>query len=139
MRFPMVWRKAADDEIQHWKDEAGRQRVRAEKAEEDLKTEVAARRRATEMFTDLHDELERLRAQPAAVDEVRARQMADRIIQLRQGVAHARAEARIEKRRANHLQKELDNALGLPAGGPLSSAPWQPGYEAPKPDGAVSS
>lgn len=36
-----------------------------------------------------------------------------------------RAEARVK-----HLEKELDNALGMPAGGILASAPWQPGYQA---------
>lgn len=40
----------------------------------------------------------------------------------------ARRARRAEKRVA-HLEKELDNALGLPAGGPLNSAPWQPGYK----------
>lgn len=41
-----------------------------------------------------------------------------------------RGRARRAEKRADHLQKELDNALGLPPGGPLSSAPWQPSYQA---------
>lgn len=52
--------------------------------------------------------------------------------------AQLRLELDAERSRADHLQKELDNALGLPPGGPLSSALWQPGYEAPTPDKAVS-
>lgn len=43
------------------------------------------------------------------------------------------------RRRIKHLEKELDNALGMPPGGLLDSAPWQPGNVAPTPDKAVSS
>lgn len=39
-----------------------------------------------------------------------------------------RAEARV-----THLERELDNALGMPPGGLLDSARWQPGYQDPKP------
>ena len=53
--------------------------------------------------------------------------------------AQLRLELDAERSRADHLQKELDNALGMPPGGILNSGPWQPGYEAQKPDKAVSS
>lgn len=46
--------------------------------------------------------------------------------------AQLRLELDAERRRADRLQKELDNALGLPARGILNSAPWQPGYADPK-------
>jgi hypothetical protein len=52
--------------------------------------------------------------------------------------AQLRLELDAERSRADHLQKELDNALGMPPGGILNSGPWQPGYEAQKPDKAVS-
>lgn len=44
--------------------------------------------------------------------------------------SHWRAEARRERGRADGLQKRLDDAVGLPPGGILNSAPWQPGYKA---------
>lgn len=44
--------------------------------------------------------------------------------------AQLRLELDAERGRADHLQKELDNALGMPTGGILDSAPWQPGYKA---------
>jgi septal ring factor EnvC (AmiA/AmiB activator) len=45
-----------------------------------------------------------------------------------------RGRARRAEKRVDHLQRELDNALGMPSGGLLDSSIWQPGYEAPKPD-----
>jgi hypothetical protein len=44
--------------------------------------------------------------------------------------AQLRLELDAERSRADHLQKELDNALGMPAGGLLDSGPYQPGYQA---------
>lgn len=49
-----------------------------------------------------------------------------------------RGRARRAEARVKHLEKELDNALGMPASGILTSAPWQPGYQEPKPDTGVS-
>lgn len=50
-----------------------------------------------------------------------------------------RGRARRAEKRVAHLEKELDNALGMPPGGILASAPWQPGYQDPKPDKQVAS
>ena len=41
-----------------------------------------------------------------------------------------------EKRRADRLQKELDDATFLPAGKVENSVRWQPGYQDPKQDTA---
>lgn len=41
---------------------------------------------------------------------------------------------RAEKQRADQLQKQYDDAVGLGAARPLDSSTWQPGYVAPKPD-----
>jgi hypothetical protein len=49
-----------------------------------------------------------------------------------------RGRARRAEKRVAHLEKELDNALGMPPAGLLDSAIWQPGYAAPKPDTGVS-
>ena len=37
------------------------------------------------------------------------------------------------RKRVARLEKELDNACGMPPGGILNSAPWQPGYKAVSP------
>lgn len=37
------------------------------------------------------------------------------------------------EKRADRLQRELDAALGLDKGVPVDSAPWQPGFQKPKP------
>lgn len=50
-----------------------------------------------------------------------------------------RGRARRAEKRVAHLEKELDNALGMPASGIMTSAPWQPGYQDPKPDKQVAS
>lgn len=39
-----------------------------------------------------------------------------------------------EKRRADRLQEQYDDAVGLGAARPLDSRTWQPGYVEPKPD-----
>ena len=53
--------------------------------------------------------------------------------------AQLRLELDAERHRADHLQKELDNACGMPPGGILNSGPRQPGYVEPTPNKAVSS
>lgn len=52
--------------------------------------------------------------------------------------AQLRLELDAERRRADDLQQRLDDAVGLASGGILNSAPWQPGYQVPTPDKAVS-
>ncbi|NUR04043.1 MAG: hypothetical protein HOY79_48325 [Streptomyces sp.] len=142
----MVWRKAAEDEAAGWKAEADRQRKRADQAEKSLKTEIAARRRATELYSELFDEHERVTsrnvllcaqvedAKAAVFDEAKAKESAERIARLQEAVSEARAEARTEKRRAEHLQKRLDDAVGLPVGRIEDSRPWQPAFQEPKED-----
>lgn len=50
----------------------------------------------------------------------------------------ARAGGRAERLRADHLQRRLDDAVGLASPRPLDSSVWQPGYVAPKPDKEVT-
>lgn len=52
--------------------------------------------------------------------------------------AQLRLELDQAEARVTHLEKELDNALGMPASGILTSAQWQPGYQDPKPDTKAS-
>jgi chromosome segregation ATPase len=49
-----------------------------------------------------------------------------------------RGRARRAEKRVAHLEKELDNACGMPPGGLLDSSRWQPGYVEPTPNKAVS-
>jgi hypothetical protein len=124
----MVWRKAAEDEAAVWKAEASRQRRRAERAEKSLATEVAVRRRATELYSDLFDERERAQvkdAKAAEFNEAKAKQAADRIARLQREVARARMEAATETRRADGLQTCLDDALGLNTAAVAAGETWQ--------------
>ena len=78
-------------------------------------------------------------------DRVKEKARADSLQVQLDGAGHEpadgewRGRARRAEKRVAHLEKELDNACGLPPGGPLSSAIWQPGYKDPKPDKAVTS
>ena len=48
-------------------------------------------------------------------------------------------ERRAETRRAEHLQRCYDNAVGLRYGGQIvDSSAWQPGYQPPKPKAGAS-
>jgi chromosome segregation ATPase len=139
--------------------EANRQRERAEKADARAETEIEARRTITRQHADLDAENTRLASRNKALgnqlaaaqaangfDPVKARRTAERIATLQKAAAEgrdeaakARAEAKRDRQRVKHLEKELDNACGMPPGGILNSAPWQPGYEAQKPDKASTS
>ncbi len=50
-----------------------------------------------------------------------------------------RGRARRAEKDVERLQKRLDDAVGMPPGGLLDSAVWQPGYVAPKPDTKAAS
>jgi hypothetical protein len=67
-------------------------------------------------------------------DRAGAQRTANRIKRLREATAMARAEARMEKRRADGLQQRLDDAVGLGSSRPMDSARWQPANAQPKPD-----
>lgn len=132
--------------------EVNRQRERAEKAEGIARTEVEARRIIASQNAELDAANIRLtghvqalgkRALEAQVangfNPVAAKKTAERIATLqkaaaagREEAAIARAEARRERRRREQLQKRYDEAVGMPPGGLLDSAVWQPGYQAPK-------
>jgi len=138
MGWPFVWRKTAEANEQVWKSEAGRQRKRAEGAERIARTEVANRRSIAELYAalcDSHglpvpvdpDQPGRQHAEQAmaAFDEAQARKAADRIALLQEGVAKAREEAAAERRRADGLQKQLDDALGLNSPAVAAGDAWQ--------------
>ncbi|MEH0417888.1 hypothetical protein [Streptomyces sp. B21-083] len=157
----MTWfasRRRHDAELADAREETIRWRERALKAEARATTEIEARRTITRQHAELDAANARLAGRNKALgerlaeaqvvngfDPVAAKRTAERIAAVqkaaaagREEAAVARAEARRERKRADRLQKELDNALGMPPGGLLDSAVWQPGYEAPKPDTGVS-
>jgi hypothetical protein len=158
MSWLPVSRRRYREELGAARAQTDRQRARAKKAEARAETEIEARRSITRQHAELDAANTRLTGRNKALGDrlleaqvaggfnpVAARRTAERIARLqkaaaegREEAAAARAAARRERKRADQLQKRLDDAVGLPAGGPLSSAIWQPGYEAPKPDGAVS-
>ncbi|NUP75769.1 MAG: hypothetical protein HOQ07_14160 [Sinomonas sp.] len=104
MKFPFVWRKTAEDELQIWKAEAARQRKRANSAVRVARTELANRRTIAELFSDLTDSYMHVvvrnreltaaagpaKARPA-LDKAKARASADRIAELPRASARARA------------------------------------------------
>lgn len=54
---------------------------------------------------------------------------------LEEQLAAVREQLAAETKRADHLQRRLDDAVGLPARGPIKdSSIWQPGYQKPKPE-----
>ncbi|MFM9616778.1 hypothetical protein ACKI14_02310 [Streptomyces turgidiscabies] len=157
----MTWfvsRRRHSEELAAARAEADRQHARAVKAEARATTEIEARRTITRQHAELDAANARLAGRNKALgerlaeaqvvnwfDPAAAKRTAARIASLqkaaakgREEAAMERAEARRARKRADHLQKELDNALGMPANGLLDSAIWQPGYQAPKPDAGVS-
>jgi hypothetical protein len=149
MSWLPVSRRRYREELGAARAQTDRQRARAKKAEARAETEIEAQRIITRQHAELDAANTRLTGRNKALGDrlleaqvangfnpVAAKRTAERIASLqkaaaegREEAAKARAVAKRERRRADHLQTELDNAVGLPAGGPLNSAPWQPGYK----------
>lgn len=122
-----------------------RRRVVATEArhDEELAEVEGKRRRLARWLADEKTANKRLTEELQAVSIVNGRLTED-LTELRELLAECKAEAsdgaaaewrakaRREKKRADRLQKELDDATFLPAGGIEDSRPWQPGYQAPK-------
>ncbi|AQS70883.1 hypothetical protein [Streptomyces pactum] len=59
----------------------------------------------------------------------------DYLAELEKQLAAVREQMAAEKKRADHLQARLDDALCMPHGGHIEdSGPWQPGFQKPKPE-----
>lgn len=158
MSWLPVSRRRHFAEVADARAEANRQRERAEAAVKDKGTAEFNRDQVLAQNADLHAANTRLTSRNKALGQrlaeaqvangfnpVAARRTAERIATLqkaaavgRDEAAKARAEAKRDRQRADQLQRRLDDAVGLPPGGPLSSAVWQPGYQAPTPDGQAS-
>ena len=127
---------ALGDQKRHlnWEQLIGEVGRLAESAIEQMAGHVKEKARADELQAQLDDAARELAA-VRKVEESLARQiheMAQPVEPSDEEVdaAQLRLELDAERHRADHLQKELDNACGMPPGGILNSAPWQPGYKA---------
>ncbi|WP_329215101.1 hypothetical protein OG352_06015 [Streptomyces sp. NBC_01485] len=114
------------------------ERIRSERDQfkTDRNAAQAAARTAARQFAEADEERTALTLVNARLtdDLTTAReQLAEARALLSDGaIAEVRAQARRDKRRADRLQKELDDATFLPVGGIEQSQRWQPGYVDPK-------
>ena len=99
---------------------------------EELKEELTSSRRAllrlSGQYTHLLETGEPMPmfSQPSRVQQ--------RITDLEGRLDEALAACRAAERRAEHLQKRLDDAVGLGPRGIADSGPWQPAFQEPKED-----
>lgn len=128
MTWPIVSRRRYVADLAAAKAETTRQRERAEKAEGIARTEVNVRRTITEQ----HASLDERYADVCIVNECLTRDLTEARNQL---TAHQNAPSKdwrskyeAEKKRADHLQRQLDDAVGLEPRQIQDSARWQPGY-----------
>lgn len=129
---------------------ADRERIRGERDQfaKDRDAIKAAAEAASERYNDtaivnelLTEDLTKLRRQLAASQEVEGA-LARQVHEMAQPVEPTDAEMDSmnllieerdrERRRADHLQRQLDDAVGLPAGRIEDSRRWQPGYKPKK-------
>ncbi|GAA3957143.1 hypothetical protein GCM10022384_07760 [Streptomyces marokkonensis] len=113
-------------------------RERCETAEENERAERVARRTITRQHAELDAANRRLAGR---VEELGKRNSAltesdpDYLAELEKQLAAVREQLAAERKRADHLQGRLDDALGMPEGGHIEdSGPWQPGFQKPKPE-----
>lgn len=144
----MSWfisRRRHDEELAAARAETDRQRARAVKAEARATTEIEARCSITRQHAELDAANRRLAGRNKALGDrlaeaqvangfnpAAAKRTAERIAALqkaaaagREEAAIARAEARRERKRANGLQKRLDDACGLNTAEVLDGRHWQ--------------
>jgi len=103
-------RRVLDTEARHDEVEGMRRRVA-----EELAAASIVNVRLTEANSELREQLAELKAQSSD-----------------SAATYWSAEARREKKRADRLQKQYDDAVGLKPGGIEDSRPWQPGYQESK-------
>lgn len=132
-----VTRRRYDDDLTAAKSEIRRQRERAEGAlkraamAEFNRSQVLRQNRELDAANRrLTGRIEELGRRNSALAESDPEYLAD----LEEQLAAVREQLAAETKRADHLQRRLDDAVGLPARGPIKdSSIWQPGYQPPKP------
>jgi len=146
--FGLITRRRYEEELAAAKSEIQRQRRAAKAAEARAVTaefnrgqllrqlgeadaanqRLTGRNRALGQRLDQHTE-----SAPADVAHLKSR-----VDRLRQIVSRLLEERRQEQRRADRLQRRLDDAVGLTPRQIVDSSVWQPGYQKPTPKGAAS-
>ncbi|HEY9353732.1 MAG TPA: hypothetical protein VIP28_10790 [Nocardioides sp.] len=142
MRFLFVLRSRHAVDIKALNADRDRLRRRAETAEKAKATAEFNRLQVLEQNSVLHAanqrlsgrnlELGRRVSRLTEADPEYAAQLEQQVAELREALSQARTEARAEKRRADVLQRRLDDAVGLHYGHIEDSRKWQPGYQKPK-------
>jgi chromosome segregation ATPase len=146
--FGLITRRRYEEELAAAKSEIQRQRRAAKAAEARAVTaefnrgqllrqlgeadaanqRLTGRNRALGQRLDQHTE-----SAPADVAHLKSR-----VDRLRRIVSRLLEERRQEQRRADRLQRRLDDAVGLTPRQIVDSSVWQPGYQKPTPKGAAS-
>lgn len=131
-------------ELADAKAETDRQRDRAENALAEAATAKFNRGQALHQLADAGAANRRLMGRNLELgkrlsaltesDPEYAARLERRVSRLLKAVIRVGAIAVAERRRADHLQQRLDDAVGIPKAGIRDSARWQPGYVDPKAD-----
>ena len=131
MKWPFVSRRRHENDLNAVK--ADRERIRGERDQfkQDRDAQRTAAKTAARQFDDAGSVIACLTHDLAAARE--------RIAEVEAAAcdtaaAQWQAQARREKKRADRLQKQYDDAVGLKPRGVEDSSRWQPGYVAPKAD-----
>lgn len=142
MRFPLVFRAWRDADVARLAAERDQLAKDLAEAEREL-ADVSEKYTDTAIVNDcLTEDLVKVRKQLAETQQVEsalARQIHDMAQPVDPDDAYLDDITRLtnerdsEKKRADHLQRELDNALGLGGRRVEDSSRWQPGYKAPAP------
>lgn len=130
--------RAETGRVRAQRDNALALRDTAEFNREQVLRQLAGQEAANVRLHGRNLELGRQISQLAESDPEYAAQLERRVARLLKVGARLLSARTAQARRADLLQRRLDDAVGLPPGGPLSSACWQPGYRDPKPDKQVS-
>lgn len=142
LRWPWVSAEWADtlqervDRLRNERDEALGQRDTAVFNRQQIGGQLAEADATNRRVHDRNLELGRRISQLTESDPEYTAQLERQVAELQQRLAEAaqdgewRGRARRAEKRIAHLEKELDDACGMPPGGLLDSAPWQPGYKA---------
>lgn len=134
MRIPFVSLRRYEDAV------AGQERLREERdqARKDHKSAQEAAKTAASLFTRADKALAAISKTNACLTEELASARAE-LAETREELADStaagwRRKYREEKARADQLQKQYDDAVGLTGARPQDSSRWQPGYVDPKAD-----
>jgi hypothetical protein len=129
MRLPFISRRRHEDDLAAARAETARLRTQRNKAIKNMETAVFNRERILHQYTDLDEKYTAVSLVNTRLTEDLAAARADASDSL---AGQLRAELKREKRRADQLQKQYDNAVGLAGARPVDSSSWQPGYQDPK-------